>query len=211
MKNFNKLAVLGLTAAFVTGCGDDDDDTPAAGASVFDKSYTVVTGTPTVATDSISGTGTLSFADSLVTARTEKTNFLFTVDLSEGNDSFVALHSFSESDLSGGQIVTLGRTADGSFAVNYTKADGTSGTMTEFNETVDPSAAFTFSIEVHNGEDNGSHVIAWVGDAFPTTAEPGEETDGIFGAGTFTGLNFQNATITAFTVGADEVAEEEDE
>ena len=151
----------------------------------------------------------MSFADNLVAARAEETNFLFTVDLSEGNDSFVALHSFSESDLSGGQIVTLGRTSDGSFAINYTKADGSSGTITEFNETVDPTGSFTFSVEVHNGEDNGSHVIAWVGDAFPEGAEPGEAEDGIFGAGTFTGLNFQNATITAFTVGAAEAEDEE--
>ena len=78
----------------------------------------------------------------------------------------MALHSFSESDLSDGQIVTLGRASRRTFSLTYTKADGTSGTITDFGQTVDTSASFTFSVEVHNGEDNGSHVIAWVGDEY---------------------------------------------
>ena len=72
MTNVNKLALAGLAAILFTGCGDDDDDSPAATTtSVFDKAYTVVTGTPTISANSISGTGTLSFADSLVAARAE--------------------------------------------------------------------------------------------------------------------------------------------
>lgn len=201
----NRLLVIGLAAIVFTGCRKDDDD-DSSGPTLFSKSYSVVTGSPTVSATSVTGTGTLSFGDGLVSERAEETNFLLTIDLSAGTDSFVALHSFSSSDLSGGQIVTLGRQSDGSFALQYIKGDGTSGLITSFNETVDATAAFTISVEVHNGEDNGSHVIAWIGDAYPSS--PAEAEDGIYGAGKYTGLNFQNATITAFAVGA---AEAEDE
>ena len=63
------------------------------------KIIPLVSGTPTVSADSVSKWGRLVL-QTFVTARAEETNFLFTVDLSQGNDSFVALHSFSESDLS---------------------------------------------------------------------------------------------------------------
>ena len=203
---FNKLALISLVAGVTSGCGEkNEDETTATTGTVFSKSYTLVTGTPTIAENSVSGTGTLNFADTLVTARAEETNFLLTIDLSAGNDSFVALHSFANADLTGGQVVTMGRGTDGSFAMQYTKADGTSGTKTTFNETINAAASFTFSVEVHNGEDNGSHVIAWSGDAHSSSAA--EATDGIYGAGKYTGLNFQNATITAFTVGAAEAAD----
>lgn len=202
-----KWGLVFLATALFTGCGGDDDDIAPAGSSVFGKAYTIVTGTPEIATDSISGTGTISFGDSLLVERAEETNFLFTIDLSKGNDSFVALHSFSEADLSGGQLVTFSRTNDGSFVLRYTKKDGLEGEVTSFNEAVDATASFTVSVDVHNGEDNGSHVISWIGDDFPS--EPAEAEDGIFGAGKFTGLSFQNATITAFRVGAAEAKDEE--
>ena len=207
MKLTMNISILALALA-MSGCGEDDNtDSTATSGTVFSKSYTLVTGTPTISNASVSGTGTISFSDSLVTARSEEKNFLLTIDLSAGNDSFVALHSFSNSDLTGGQIVTMGRQTDGAFAMQYTKADGTSNTVTSFNETVDATKAFSFSVEVHNGEDNGSHVISWVGDAIPTS--PAEAEDGIFGAGKYTGINFNNATITAFTVGAAEAEDEE--
>lgn len=198
--------VTGAVAAVLVGCGSKDDD-DAGGPSVFGKSFTTVTGSPTVSDGSASGTGTLSFGDGLVAERSEETNFLLTLDLSAGNDSFVALHAFSNAELAGGQIVTLGRQPDGAFALQYTKGDGSSGQITSFNETVDPSKPITISVEIHNGEDNGSHVIAWIGDAYPS--EPAEAEDGIFGAGKFTGLNFNNATISGFTVGAAEAEDEE--
>ena len=198
-----------MIIALISGCGEDNNNDPTGTSTgtVFGKTYTLVTGTPTIAENSVSGTGTISFGDTLVSARAEETNFLLTIDLSAGNDSFVALHSFADADLKNGQIVTLGRQTDGNFALQYIKkSDGSSGTITSFNETVNAAASFTFSVEVHNGEDNGSHVISWVGDTFPTS--PAEAEDGFYGAGKYTGLNFQNATITAFTVGA---AEAEDE
>ncbi|SMF49976.1 hypothetical protein [Pseudobacteriovorax antillogorgiicola] len=207
MKVMTKLAFAGLAVVVFTGCGSDDDD-PVATTSVFGKAYTVISGSPTVEGNSVSGTGTLNFGDTLVQERAEETNFLLTIDLSAADDSSVALHSFSESDLTGGQIVTLGKN-DGNLAMNYTTGSGTEDTVTTFNSTADTSTSFTISVEVHNGEDNGSHVIAWIGDDFPESAEPAEKTDGIYGAGKFVGLNLNNATVTAFTVGAAEAEDEE--
>ena len=67
----------------------------------------------------------------------------------------------------------------GTFSLTM-KVDGTSVIMDSVKLLT--HLRFTFSVEVHNGEDNGSHVIAWVGDAIPTTGTA--EADGIYGLGT---------------------------
>lgn len=207
--NAKKLFTLSLGLTLMSfGCSNDDDNSSSSTTSVFGKTYTLVTGSPTVEANSVTGTGTLNFGESLVTERKEETNFLITLDLSAGNDSYVNIHTFSDSSLANGQIITLGRQENGDFAMQYTKADGTKETVTEFDETIDASSgSFTFSVDVHNGEDNGSHVISWKGDNIP--GSPTEATDGLYGAGRYVGLDIKNATVTAFSVGSAEAADDE--
>ena len=62
------------------------------------------------------------------------------------------------------------------------------------------------SIEVHNGEDNGSHVIIWLGDEL--TGEPTEVLDGYYGTGTNIGINFEDVNLAGFEIGPAEALDE---
>ena len=187
-------------------CGSSDDDDVASGPQIFSKNYSIVSGSPSV-DSTISGSGILSFGEDLILERRSESNFYLDFELAEIG-SYVQLHSYADSALGEGQVIRLERQANNLLSIRYTQNTGALASLAELATGIDASGRIQISLDVHNGEDNGSHVIGWQGDTF--SGEPVEVLDGYFGRGTYVGLALEGATIYAFTVGAGEAADEED-
>lgn len=196
-------ALLGIS--FLTACGGESS-TSTSTNRVFTYDYSVVSGTPTITENSLSGSATVSFGSQLISTRSEESNFYFEFKFTQ-DTGFLAIHSFADANLANAQIVTFTKKSPTELVATYTSKNSTTSKLEELEQSLDVNIEpLSISIEVHNGEDNGSHVITWVGDELEV--EPFEVLDGIYGASTNLGLNFENVEITKFEVGPAEALDE---
>jgi hypothetical protein len=201
----SKLILLGFGSFFLLGaCSSDSSSDSDNGPQVFGNSYSIVSGTPTV-DSTISGAGSLSFGDGLILERRSERNFYLDTELSEVG-SFLQIHAFADANLANAQIMRLERVSSG-LTIQYTNAEGELAELGELATELDGTSRFQVSFDVHNGEDEGSHVIAWPGDEL--SGEPTEVENGVFGTGKFVGLAFDRVVIHDFRVNDAEAADEE--
>lgn len=201
----SKLVFLSFGSLFLLGaCGSDSSNDANNGPQVFGNSYNIVSGTPTVGA-TVSGAGSLSFGDGLILERRSERNFYLDTELTEVG-SFLQIHAFADANLANAQIIRLERENNG-LTIQYTNAEGELVELGELASELNASSRFQVSFDVHNGEDEGSHVIAWPGDEL--SGEPTEAENGVFGTGKFVGLAFDRVIIHDFRVNDAEAADEE--
>ena len=195
------LATILASALMLSACSsDDDDDTPASASAV--EANTVLSGSPTVADDSISGNGSVIFTTSLGAVDSGK-HFQVAALLDEG-DSFT-IHAYADDQLANGIDLVVSRPANTPTSLEVT-VDG-SDISSAFTG-VATDQAINILMDVHNDEDP-THVLIWPeGEtAFDesTTLENSEDTGSVSnqGAGAFWGITLNGAEVTAAAASED--------
>lgn len=195
------LATVAASALALAACSSDDDDTPAASASAIEAN-TVLSGTPTVADDSVSGTGSVIFTTSLGAVDSGR-HFQVAALLDEG-ESFT-IHAYADDQLANGIDVVVSRPANTPTSLEVT-VDG-SDISSAFTG-VAADQAINILMDVHNDEDP-THVLIWPeGEtAFDesTTLENSEDTGSVSnqGAGAFWGISLNGAEVTSAAASED--------
>lgn len=183
------------SALAITACSSDDDGGSAVSSTAIEAN-TVLSGTPTVADDGISGSGSVIFTSSLGAVDSGR-HFQVAALLEEG-ESFT-IHAYANDQLANGIDLVVSRPANTPTSLEVT-VDGTdiSSAYTE----VAADQAINILMDVHNDE-NPAHVLIWpAGEtAFDesTTLENSEDTSSVSGqgAGAFWGLTLDGAQITS--------------
>jgi hypothetical protein len=186
-------AVLASVLA-ITACSSDDDTLAASTASI--EANTHVSGTPSVADNSISGTGSVIFTSSL--GAVDSGRHLQVVALLDEGESFT-IHAYADAQLANGIDLIVSRPTN------------TPTSLEVIVDGADISSAFTgvaadqainILMDVHNDE-NPTHVLIWpqgeteFGES--TTLENSEDTGSVTsqGAGAFWGLTLDGADVTS--------------
>lgn len=178
----------------ITACSSDDDTLAASTANI--EANTVVSGTPSVADDSISGAGSVIFTSSLGAIDSGR-HLQVSAQLDEG-ESFT-IHAYADDQLANGIDLLVSRPTNTptSLEVTLDGADISSAFVA-----VAADQAINILMDVHNDE-NPTHVLIWPEGETEfgedSTLENSEDTGSVTGqgAGAFWGLTIDGANITS--------------
>lgn len=191
---------LALTLA-LSACSSDDDDTPAGSTSAIEAN-SVLSGSPTVADNSISGTGSVLFTSSLGAVAGGR-HFQVAALLDAG-ESFT-IHAYADDQLANGIDLVVSRPANTPTSLEVS-VDGSD--LSSAFTGVSADQAINILMDVHSDEDP-THVLIWPeGEtAFDesTTLENSEDTGSVTGqgAGAFWGITLDGAEVTSAAASED--------
>ncbi len=199
----NVLLASVLASGFLlSACSSDDDDDTSGDVASAIEANSVLSGTPTIADNSISGDGSIIFTNSLGAVDSGR-HFQVAAALDEG-ESFT-IHAYADDQLANGIDLVVSRPMNTPTSLEVT-IDG-SDISSAFTD-VAADATINILMDVHNDE-NPTHVLIWpAGEtefSDTTTLENSEDTGTVLGqgAGAFWGITLTGAEVTSAAASED--------
>lgn len=199
--------VSSLIALGLSGCSSN----PTAVKTFAGQGYLIVdAGTLTLSEDSIGGSGSIVFNDSLAKIDSQN-SYRLSFSLNEGGS--LSLVSNSTNQLASGVMVKF--TRFGSTLNVVIEASGGSKDLSSKFRSVNAASTVTFQLDVHNNE-NPAHLLGWGSESTAFTELNvlfNSENDGLEspgrGEGNYWGVVLNNATLTQASIGNPKFTEEE--